>query len=210
MKLKVLSLALGASLLSGCVLNDPLDSQICFADNGEVIECEELAITPSQSSTAPLSLEKIEEPTLFKSNVNFVLLNDYVEQMAIELYDTMSVPVKAPVAPTSFVMLDSTMQNTTQLGNQISEYFINELKSVGIPVSDFKVTGYIEVTPNGDIAMSRKLNELKRSLNIGYVLVGTIIDNRKGVVVNSRIVSLQNNEVIASSSKFIPSIIWHQ
>lgn len=212
MKFKALHLAMfSATLMTGCVFNDLPEDNICFSDNGEVMDCSELTTNMSVNPTNPDSIyspEKLQDPTLFKSNVNFILLSEYVEQMAMELESKLSQRIATPVAVTSFVTLDSTLKNTTLLGNQISEYFINELKGVGIPVSDYKVTGFIQVTPSGDLAMSRKLQELKGDLNIGYVLTGTLIENERGTVVNSRIISLDNNKVVASASKLVPSIVW--
>ncbi len=214
MKLKLISLALASTtLVSGCsmfnnlMFDDIREQEICFEDNGEVIECNGSMLGTNVSTVANDTFipETLQDPTLFKSNVNFVLLSEYVEQMAMELRQTTSTNINSPVAVTSFVALDSTLKSTSMLGNQISEYFINELKKVGIPVSDYKVTGYIEVTPNGDLAMSRRLHELKAGLNIGNVLTGTLIQHERGVVVNARITSLASNNVIASSSKLIPN-----
>lgn len=211
MKFKALYLAMfSATLMTGCVSNDLPEDNICFSDSGEVMDCSDLTSDLSVNPTNPDSIyspEKLQDPTLFKSNVNFILLSEYVEQMAMELETKLSHRITTPVAVTSFVTLDSTLKNTTLLGNQISEYFINELKGVGIPVSDYKVTGFIQVTPSGDLAMSRKLQDLKSDLNIGYVLTGTLVENELGIVINARIVSLESNKVIVTATKLIPNII---
>jgi len=179
-------------------------AQVCFDNNGDTIECS------NQFLAAPaLNLE--EKPinaTLFQSKTNFVLLNEYVEQMAMKLGDDLrGISLASPIVVTSFVFLDSSLKNTNTLGNQIAESFIGELKAVGLPVNDIKVTGNIQVTPLGDFALSRNSEELKLIHNVGYVLTGTMVNNNKGVVVNARVVGMTSNRVVASASKFIPNII---
>ncbi|MBU2917113.1 hypothetical protein KO505_03935 [Psychrosphaera sp. F3M07] len=207
---KLLPLSIITLAILGCASKGLPEENICFSDEGEVMDCRELSshLTFNTSGNNSVSSpEKAQDPTLFKSNINFVQLSEYVEQMAMELKSKLSQNLTLPVAVTSFVTLDSTLNNTTLLGNQVSEYFINELKGVGIPVSDYKVTSFIQVTPNGDLAMSRRIHELKTDLNIGYVLTGTLIENKSGIIINSRIVSLSTNNVIASASKLVPTLI---
>lgn len=216
MKLKSLSLAiLSASLLNGCQSTDSIEAiaeqSLCFDDAGQVIECSSLTQPMAATPTHPNSVYqpvKLEDPSLFNPKLNFVLLNEYVEQMAMDLHHNLQGQMITPVAITSFVTLDSTLKNASLLGNQLSEYFITELKNVGIPVSEHKVTGAIEVTPNGDFAMSRDLYELNPELDINYVLTGTLIENKRGTVINARVVSLQDNSVVASATKLVPNLVW--
>lgn len=207
---KLLSiLIVAASQISGCSSND-IDEQVCFDDSGEQIDCRYVSKNLRLNSTMQNSefvAIKNQDPTLFKTAINFQLLKEYVEQMAMNLRESSSSDsYMAPIAVTSFVSLDSTLQNTDVLGNQISEYFISEMQNVGFIVSDYKVTGYIEVTEGGDLAMSRNLKNLKQDLNIGYVLTGTMVENQNGMIVNARLVSLSSNRVVASTSKLIPEI----
>jgi TolB-like protein len=180
------------------------NDQICFDNNGDTIECSNLFL-----ASPPLNIEdKPINTTLFYSKTNFVLLNEYVEQMAMKLGDDLrGINVTSSIVVTSFVFLDSSLKNTNTLGNQIAESFIGELKAVGLPVNDIKVTGAIQVTPLGDFALSRNSEELKLIQNVGYVLTGTMVNNDKGIVINARIVGMTSNRVIASTSKFIPNII---
>lgn len=207
MKLNFIYLTLFA-VLSGCAFTDTKPEQyICFSDGGEIIDCQDQELIPASPNNSAQP-EPMPSSHIVTSNVNFILLSEYVEQMAMDLRTKYSAPDDQAVSVASFVPLDTSLQNATVLGNQISEYFINELKSVNIPVSDHKVMGTIKISANGDFAMSRQIYELKRNINIGYVLTGTLIENSKGVIVNARIVSLSNNRVVASSSKLIPKVIW--
>lgn len=216
-KLFPISLLIISSQFSGCASHKMEDETICFNDQGMPISCadiEQESNNLSMNIASPKSKympRAVMDPSLFNSRINFIVLNEYVEQMAIKLQEqTNPKYMSSPVAVTSLVTLDSTLENTSLLGNQISEYFINELKGVGYKVSDHKVTGHIKVTSNGDMAMSRDIQKLKHNLSIGSVLTGTMIQNQRGMVINVRIVSLETNRVIASTTKLIPRLIVNE
>lgn len=212
MKIKALTLLLATSaIISGCSSTSSSSDLVCFSDQGEVMDCSTIQDKLNNTPIAPDSIyspAKMQDPTLFQSNVNFVLLSEYVEQLAMELESKLSHRIVSPVAVTSFVTLDSTLKNTNLLGNQVSEFFIGELKSVGIPVADFKVSQHIQVTPKGDIAMSRNINDLNTNISINHILTGTMIENSRGMILNARIISLSDNRVLASASKLVPNLVW--
>ncbi|NVK23974.1 MAG: flagellar biosynthesis protein FlgO [Gammaproteobacteria bacterium] len=215
MKLKPLFLAVfSASLVTGCTSNLISEQSMCFDDNGDYVECRDLK-TPNSGmpinaaqglgkyTTAPYS-----DPSLFKTTLHFQLLGEYVEQIAMELKDNfMSERQEGPIVITSIVDLDNSLQNTSLLGNQISELFYTELQDIGFHVSDHKVTNFIKINRRGDTVMSRDIQELKKNLNIGYVLTGTLSQNKLGITANIRIVSLSTNRVAASATKLLPQAI---
>jgi TolB-like protein len=196
-------------LTTGCgsTFFSSLNSEtICFKDDGSAYDCPNGLSMPEPRSNVLNNVEQ--DPTLFSSNVNFNMLSDYVAQMTMELHDDLkNMDIINSVTVASFVELDSSLNNTNTLGNQIAEYFINELQQFGIPVNDNKVTGYIQMTKDGDFAFSRNVAELEWKENIGYVLSGTMSRNDKGIVINARIIGLTSNKVIASTSKLIPNIM---
>jgi TolB-like protein len=214
-----------ALLSSGCtnlfVSNDgeedKASSRMCFNDDGSHQQCQDIAavhtnamIETNISVMEPATNINIpqDNPTLFQTDLHFQLLNDYVEQMALELsQDLLEMNIANPVAVASFVHLDSQLTNTDTLGNQLAEAFIAEMRKVGIMVNDHKVTGNIMVTPSGDLAFSRDIRYLKGRQAIGYVLTGTMVRNPKGMLINARVVGLTSNTVVAATSKLIPNIL---
>ncbi|MCV5721312.1 FlgO family outer membrane protein, partial [Escherichia coli] len=72
-----------------------------------------------------------------------------------------------------------TLQDTNWMGQQIEESFIYELNRRGEVVVDFKLTGSIKVTPQGDFVLSRNYKELSSRLPISRILVGTFSRNSK-------------------------------
>ncbi|MGL4251296.1 MAG: FlgO family outer membrane protein [Aeromonas sp.] len=108
-----------------------------------------------------------------------------------------------PIAVASFVDLD-TLQDTNWMGQQIGESFIYELNRRGEVVVDFKLTGSLKVTPQGDFVLSRNYKELSSRLPISRILVGTFSRNSKGVLVNARIIDMRTKMVETTAQSLIP------
>ena len=111
------------------------------------------------------------------------------------------------VAVTSFVMLNSNYNQSTLLGNQLAESLIHDLHEHGIPVIDYKATGFIRITEQGDFAFSKDYEELGKTLNADYILGGTMLKHKDGYLINARIVGLENKAVVATAQSFIPNNI---
>ncbi len=114
---------------------------------------------------------------------------------------------KTPLAVSSFIYLDDDYNDSTLLGNQISESFMHELHTFGVPVIDFKTTDYMRVTPSGDYVFSRDYLELTKEQNFNYVLAGTLVNHHGGVLVNARIIGLTSKAVVGSAQGFIPQSV---
>lgn len=132
-------------------------------------------------------------------------INDVVKGLAYQMLDSSSfVSPKTPIAVASFVNLED-LESTNWLGNQLSESFIHEFQRHGLIVVDFKTTGHIRVTKEGDYAFTRDWKELPDRQIIDYVVSGTMIERDGGVMVNARMIGMQSRVVVASSQSFIPA-----
>ncbi len=144
------------------------------------------------------------QATPLKRGGNRSILNKYISNLATDLTANLSSNYISAIAVGSFVNLDSSLQTTHLAGNQISEEMLTELKLLGLPVVDFKATGFIKVDSGGDYIFSRKAKELKTSLGINNVLSGTLVWHEGGLIINARIIDLNNNNVLAAARAFIP------
>ena len=82
-------------------------------------------------------------------------INDVVKGLAYQMLESSSfVNPKTPIAIASFVDLKN-LESTNWLGNQLSESFVHEMQRHGLVVIDFKTTGHIRVTADGDYVFSR-------------------------------------------------------
>ena len=162
-------------------------------------------IQPDGVETVPALPEYSDEG--LRTRYSHKLLGDYVEQMTMQMVGSNPPVLTSAIAVASFVQFDSTLTRSDILGNQLAESFIHELQQYGMPVVDYKVTGAIRITARGDFAFSRDVRELAADQAIGYILTGTVIRAKGGVIVNARIVGLTSKVVGASTKAFIPGFV---
>jgi TolB-like protein len=135
------------------------------------------------------------------NNINFYmrgLMQDLVSNLQY-------VNERTPIAVTSFVFLDSDLERTSLLGNQMSESLIHEIHKVGIPVLDFKVTDSLRITQEGDFISSRDFKYLNTNIPIQYIVTGNLVKHQGGYLVNARVVGISSKAVVASAQSFIPA-----
>ncbi len=132
-------------------------------------------------------------------------INDVVKGLAYQMLTSSSfVNTKTPVAVASFVNLKD-LESTNWLGNQLAESFVHELQRHGLVVIDYKTTGHIRVTKQGDYVFSRDWQELPDRQIIDYVVSGTMVEQENGILVNARMIGIQSKVIVATAQSFIPT-----
>ena len=132
-------------------------------------------------------------------------ISDIVKGLAFQMLESSSfVNPKTPIAIASFVDLKD-LETTNWLGNQLSESFIHEFQRHGLVVIDYKTTGHIRVTKEGDYVFTRDWKELPQRQIIDYVVTGTMMEKDDGIMVNARMIGMQSRVVVASAQSFIPA-----
>jgi TolB-like protein len=116
---------------------------------------------------------------------------------------TNEVTATGVLAFTSFVKLND-LETTNWLGNQLAESFVHELQHHGLVVIDFKTTGHIRVTKEGDYVFSRDWKELPERQIIDYIVAGTMVEQENGILINARMIGIQSKVVVATAQSFIP------
>jgi TolB-like protein len=135
-------------------------------------------------------------------------INHYIRGLMQDLVANLQyVNSTTPVAVVSFVMLDSDYNKANVLGIQIAESLIHEVHKFGIPVIDFKTTGYIRVTEQGDFAFSKDYEDFSGEMPARYIVGGTMLKHTDGYLVNARIVGITSQAVVASAQSFIPNSV---
>ncbi|AZL85492.1 MULTISPECIES: FlgO family outer membrane protein [Aliivibrio] len=129
----------------------------------------------------------------------------FIESLTEQLITSnTTLSARSPIAITSFVDLQQ-MDQTNWLGNSVTEGFIFQLQRRGFKVIDYKTTGNIRVTQQGDFAFSRDWKELVQEQQVDYVLTGTMLRQDGGVLINARIIGMQTRVVVASAQGFLPA-----
>ncbi|GEM_PF-470118 len=222
-KIAMLFTALGLSSLTACTTMTITDSKIndcemgIFDHEGGKADCHprrpvvinEDAAHVHASATQP-GHASVWQAGPQMPYANHQLLTNYISRMARELVDNLQPYRLRNIAVTSFVNLDESLQKSNLAGNQISEEFITEIRQLGLPVVDFKTTGFIKVTSAGDFVFSRKAKELRDVQGIDHVLSGTMVWHQNGLVINARIIDLNSNQVLSASKGFIPYFVTDQ
>lgn len=132
-------------------------------------------------------------------------LDYFLDGIAEELLETNNyLTSRTPMAIVSFVDLEK-MDDTNWLGNSMTEGMIYQMQRRGFTIIDYKNTGFIRVTENGDFVLSRNWKELDPEQQIDYVLTGTMLRQGGGILVNARVIGMRSRVVVASAQGFLPA-----
>jgi TolB-like protein len=158
-----------------------------------------------------VTMKKLKE-ILLKQNISPSYkdhdINHYVRGLMQDLVANLQyVNATTPVAVVSFVMLDSDYNDSNLLGIQIAESLIHEVHKFGIPVIDFKTTGFIRITEQGDFAFSKDYEDFSGDMPARYIVGGTMLKHTDGYLINARIVGVTSQAVVASAQSFIPNSV---
>lgn len=138
-----------------------------------------------------------------------VQLTDYAAQLVFKLANFGELK-GAKVGVTSFVEFDQTLEQSNALGNQFAEALATVLPQYGVDVIEYKLTRGIHIRPDGDFALSRDVKKLHSEVGMDYVLTGTLVTTRRGVQINSRVVSVSQQKVIAAATTLLPHQVLQQ
>lgn len=173
-------------------------------DDPAAVHPDQLFVSQYDSATTQNARMAGMNPASYKPEPA-ITVNHYVQSMMHDLAANLEVlSTTFSLGVTSFVYLDGDYQQGDLLGNQLSEAFMHEATQFGISVTDFKTTDYIRVTPTGDFTFSRDFLELTQQYPISVVLGGTIVRHQGGVLVNARMVNVNDKKVLATAQTFIP------
>ena len=199
----------GCSMIQNNEHNEDTDSRTDYTVNGSYNELN--AVYNTQVIQSQSEYDSSQQFTPLKHHKT---LANYVEQMALDLVDTLEfesdTDANINIAVTTLVDLDSSLTKSNQLGNQISETLIHQLQKFGYGVVDFKTTQTIDVNSRGDFAFSRDIEKLSEDQMASHVLAGTLIYRSDAVVVNTRVINAHTKKIVASSRKLIPIYVLNK
>jgi len=111
------------------------------------------------------------------------------------------------IAVTSLSWLDSNFDESSLVALQLQEELSTEFQLLAFDVLEFRLTDGIRVTEHGDFAMSRNYLDLPELQYTDYILTGTLVQRREGVMVNVKLVNFDSKVVEATGQVLIPSDI---
>ncbi|CAG9296115.1 FlgO family outer membrane protein [Celerinatantimonas diazotrophica] len=163
--------------------------------------------SPSSDKPAPQPKPSVMEKPV-NDNPQNLTLEDYVADMANQMMRSAKyVNPHTPIGVASFVSLED-LRKTSPFGMQLSESFVFEMQQHGLSLIDYKATGFIRITHNGDFVYSRNTSELPKVQPIEYLLIGTYNRTSRGYIVNARLVGARSKVVVASAQQLIPLSVY--
>ncbi len=213
---RFIAFACSLLLLSGCSLGPSENVRLCLDDEGEFSPCPITEFAKANNGAIPAATNGAVDPEFVVDNqfqryiprVDNKRLAHYVEQLAMELVSNEhKEQLMGDIAIATFVKFDGSLRQASSLGNQIAELFFHEMQQFGYEVVDLKNNNYIDSTKRGDFVFNRDNKRLMAQGNFKHVLSGTLIYEKRGVLVNTRITNIENNRVMATASGFIPQFV---
>lgn len=212
-----------ALILSGCA-SQPKSGYFWFDDEEGAHPAGQVQVRPPEDSgleyrpdSRDIEMYQVRQNTQgyrdplqtgFSPGITHKALNDYAASLAMALMDgSVQLTTEELIGIASFVRLNRSLRQTTILGNQLSEYLIAELQHYGLGVIDFKLANTLDVTGRGDLALSREGRRIAKRMEMDHILTGTLVEQPRGVSVNARIISIDQQKVVASANVFIPSFV---
>ncbi|MDX1677663.1 FlgO family outer membrane protein [Arsukibacterium sp.] len=194
-RLAILTLVMG---LSGCAVPE---NTVTVAGQSDDIDDNRTQRITTFATTAALAGNELQSA----ARQPLLTVNDYVRNLVHELMALQQqLDSDSQVGVTDFSYVDSALDQGSVFSNHLSEAMIYDLHKFGVPVLDYKVTDYIRVTETGDFVLSRNYEELSDEVAIRYVVTGTLTTHQQGVLVNARLVQIDNKRVVSAARTFIP------
>lgn len=192
-------------LLPACTLNDTApvsEQQQSVNANAQIAGSHEFDRDVYNKSGMEVSAISSRIADDLQQNLFYYLLPDAPSEF-VSGKGSVKIVTMPRLAVTSFVDTD-TYENAGYLGRALAEYFTHELSARAFEVTEFKLTGAMSVTKDGEYILSRNWKKIAADTKVKYLLGGTLTRNDKGVVVVARIIDMQNRHIIASATDIIP------
>ena len=188
--MKYFPLLLSTTLLSACASQQATTASVIATEQDNRFTAPAFVLASAQDSTEPLPM---------------LTINEYARALVHELMSNhRAADDNGLVGVTDFAYVDTALDQGSVLSNHLSEAIMYDLHKFGVAVLDFKVTDYIRVTPGGDFALSRDFTELSAELPIRFVVTGTMTSHELGILINARLIRIDNKQVISAARTFMP------
>lgn len=94
------------------------------------------------------------------------------------------------------------------IGSQLQESFITILTQLGFTVIEYRTRNAIKVSEQGDLMLSKELEQLSRGHDITYFLTGTLGESDDGYIANVRLINTLNHQVFAAATDTLPKNLF--
>ncbi len=115
------------------------------------------------------------------------------------LLEQIPAEIKRPVVlvVTSFVQLDD-FSKTSRFGMLMAEQLLSRLAGQGFILRETRMKDIFYQSQNGEFVLSREFSKVAQDLDARLVLLGTYLEARDHVLLNTRLVDFHKRSVVAS------------
>lgn len=156
------------------------------------------------------------QPTLSEYPLHY-----YTKQLADNLFAQLpqqsGIYYAAPqIAVTSFLPVNTLSLSDAdagekQLANQLSESMLAHARQRGLKVYDYHLRQQVLLGGDHEQALSRQLNDIETDSDADTLLVGTYSVMEDGYMVNTRLITIADKQVVAAASGYVPhNVLWSQ
>ncbi|MGN1280648.1 MAG: FlgO family outer membrane protein [Succinivibrio sp.] len=191
--MKMLSLT-ACLILAGCSANPAQDGKVTETTSSQVSVYDQKGMEVSR-------IVSMMADSVYQTMINDLAKTNAPDK-ALDKSDKI-VSDLPKVAVTSFVDTD-TYEDAGYLGRAMAEMFVHELDRRGIGVFEYKLTGAISITKDGEFVFSRNWKKVARQAMVKHILAGTLTRNDSGIVVVGRVINMATSTVVGSATGFIP------
>jgi TolB-like protein len=155
-------------------------------------------LKPAVNTKQVSKVEQVEPQ--YRSAILKKYANKLVDDVVGSLKPDVNIDKVAIATPVNVESLES----TDWLGRELAEYFVSALHNKGFSVLEYKIKGWLEITPQGDYIYSRNWQKLASTARVSRILSGTMSHNDTGVMIYARLVNIKDAVVEGTAEIFIP------
>ncbi|HDS16606.1 MAG TPA: hypothetical protein ENN66_08400 [Proteobacteria bacterium] len=115
------------------------------------------------------------------------------------LLEKVSPQIKRPavIVVTSFVRLDD-FSKTSRFGLLLAEQLLSRLAGNGFVLRETRMKNIFYQSPSGEFVLSREFSRVAEELDARMVLLGTYLEARDHILLNTRLVDFHERAILAS------------
>jgi TolB-like protein len=163
------------------------------------------AAAPAQPSHRIYQYMPDSSPTQATESQLSDISRDVAGKVFYELKEDGEKNYSARVAVVAAVPL-SDLKRETEFGRVMAEYLLTDLADRGLKVTELRLGKEINIiAQNGEFILSRNIGELANTAPVlDYVVLSTFSNTRKTLIIQGRLVSLQDGMVVSSWRHTMP------
>lgn len=160
--------------------------------------------TNTNDSKPAVNTKQVSKVVQIEPQYRSAILKKYANKLVDDVVGSLKPDVNIDKVAIATPVNVESLESTDWLGRELAEYFVSALHNKGFSVLEYKIKGWLEITPQGDYIYSRNWQKLASTARVSRILSGTMSHNDTGVMVYARLVNIKDAVVEGTAEIFIP------